>query len=218
MRVMIVLGVLLMILLTPTLLFSRLLLSFLLLATLCSLCILLLLPTSFLFFRHCKGRVRSNGSFLDTDTGMRGTRVAGHTTKLEHTLPMAAPSSPSLPPNLHLVLRGREALYSQLFVAGEPVVGPKSRPETGAPKDFPVKGGYDASSGISPMSQDGTLVAATLKECVEVYDISSCSTPRLKCTVAQGGVVCCSFSPLGDLLLTWHRKKGEEGVYQMALL
>jgi hypothetical protein len=58
MRVMMVLGVLLMILLTPTLLFSRLLLSFLLLATLCSLCILLLLPASFLLFRHCKGEIK----------------------------------------------------------------------------------------------------------------------------------------------------------------
>lgn len=114
---------------------------------------------------------------------------------------------------MHLVLRGRETLYSQLFIAGEPVVGPKSRPENGTPTDFPVKAGYDASSGISPMSQDGTLIAVTLKESVEVYDISSCSAPRLKSTVPQGGVVCCSFSPLGDLLLTWHRKKGDEGLF-----
>ena len=128
--------------------------------------------------------------------------------KVPHSLKMAQPP-------IHLILRNKTEVITQLFSAGAPVVGAKSRPETPSPVDTVVKGGYDASSGISPISVDGRLLAAVCKENVEIYDISDCSAPSLRCTVAQGGVVCCSFSPLGDLLLTWHRKKGEEGVWSL---
>jgi hypothetical protein len=59
----------------------------------------------------------------------------------------------------------------------------------------------------------------TSKENVEIYDVAdAASAPVLKCTVAQEGVVCASFSPLGDFLLTWHRKKAEEGAFASYLV
>ena len=121
-------------------------------------------------------------------------------------------------PLMHLIMRSKTEVYTQIFCSGTPVVGSRARPETPTPVDRIVKGGYDASSGICPISQDGKLIAVTSKDIVEIYDISSRGAPVLRCTVAQGGVVCCSFSPLGDLFLTWHRKKGEEGLWGVAYI
>jgi hypothetical protein len=102
-------------------------------------------------------------------------------------------------------------VHTQYFAAGAPVSGARAVPSAPAPRDVAVKGGFDASSGICPLSPDGRLVAVTSKDCVEVFDVSDpAAAPSLRATIAQAGVVCASFSPLGNLLLTWHRKKAEE--------
>jgi hypothetical protein len=124
----------------------------------------------------------------------------------------------SAPPPLQLVLRTKESVFSQVVVAGAPVCG-RALPTTPAPVDVTLKRDFDASSGLCATSPDGRLVAVTSKENVEIYDVAdAASAPVLKCTVAQEGVVCASFSPLGDFLLTWHRKKAEEGAFASYLV
>ena len=112
-------------------------------------------------------------------------------------------------PPLRLVLRGKDAVFVQRFEAGAPVAFPGA-PVTPAPRDVPVKVAYDASSGVSPISLDGQLIAATDKDGVDIVDVSAPDAPRLRCRVAQAGIVCASFSPLSTLLLTWHRKRVDE--------
>ena len=110
-----------------------------------------------------------------------------------------------------LLLRGREQTYLQAFLPSpSPTLG-RALPDTPPFTDAPVKAGYDASSGVAPLSPDGRLVAIASKDAVEIYSVGDgASPPALQCTVAQPGVVCASFSPLGDLLLTWHRKKDDK--------
>ena len=131
----------------------------------------------------------------------------------------AALASPP-PPPLQLLLRTKDQVHTQFFAAGAPVAGGGARalPATPPPSDVPVKTGFDASSGICPLSSDGRLVAVTSKDSVEVFDVSDpAAAPSLRATIAQAGVVCASFSPLGDMLLTWHRKKAEEGALRQCV-
>ena len=109
------------------------------------------------------------------------------------------------------MLRVRDSILLQQFDAGAPVSGPRAVPVTAPPVDTVVKSGFDASSAVSPLSADGTLLAVTDKDGVDIFDVSAPGSPKLRSRVEQAGVVCAAFSPLGSMLLTWHRKKAEEG-------
>ena len=119
------------------------------------------------------------------------------------------PSTTTYAPRL--LLRGRERTYVQPFKPSPaPTLG-RALPDTPATEDAEVRAGYDASSGVSPISADGRFVAVTLKERVEIYALGDgAAAPALQSRVEQPGVVCAHFSPLGTLLLTWHRKREDK--------
>lgn len=122
--------------------------------------------------------------------------------------PGSAPGSSSTMP-LELMLRMRESVVLHRFEAGAPVSGPRAVSVTPAPVDTVAKMGFDASSSVSPLSLDGALMAVTDKEGIDIFDVSMPGKPTLRARVIQPGVVCAAFSPLGSMLLTWHRKKVE---------
>ncbi len=116
--------------------------------------------------------------------------------------------NPMLP--LELMLRMRESVVLQRFeAANAPVTGPRAVALIPPPTDAIAKLNFDASSAVSPLSLDGTQLAVTDKEGIDIFDVTVPGKPSLRARIIQPGVVCASFSPLGSMVLTWHRKKVE---------
>jgi uncharacterized protein with WD repeat len=109
-----------------------------------------------------------------------------------------------------LILRSKEAVLLQRFQAAKEPVGHRAVPATPPTVEVCVKSGFDASSAVSPVSADGTLLAVTDREGVDIFDVSNPEAPVLRSRVAQAAIGYAVFSPLADMLLTWHRKQAEE--------
>jgi translation initiation factor 2A len=127
----------------------------------------------------------------------------------------AGASSPSSAASrLGLVLRTKEAVLFRPYSI--------TSPSPASPPDAPFKGGegFDGSSApsASTRGQDGVtppLLAVADKEGVDVYDAGVAGVPVLLCRLPQPGVATLHFSPLGGLLVTWHRKKADEANVQV---
>ena len=100
-------------------------------------------------------------------------------------------------------------MYIQAFTAAAPVSA-RETPATPAPSDTLVKSGFDGSSGVSYLSPDGLLLAVTDKDGIDIFDVSTPGAPAARSRVALAGVVNVAFSPLGNLLVSWHRKRADE--------
>lgn len=97
---------------------------------------------------------------------------------------------------LQLALRTKEVETLRTFAAG---VTP----------DSVLKSAFDGSSSYNAFSKDGNLLAVTDREGLDMYDLTV-SPPKLQCRITQPSISALTFSPLGSLLLTWHRRKPED--------
>jgi hypothetical protein len=134
------------------------------------------------------------------------------------TSPVAAAASPA--PPLRLVLRDKDSVSLRVHAPGPLTIvsGVSATAEdagAGTPALIPIKSGFDASSAVSVISTNGTVLAVSDKDGVDLFSLapgaSPSAAPPLRARVAQAGVVAASLSPLGTFLVTWHRKRAEEG-------
>jgi len=125
------------------------------------------------------------------------------------------------PISLDLLLRTKENVSLHSFstdsTPSSSVVSFKQVTSTLIVKSF-EGAGIDGSSSYQLSSPDGSLVAVTDKEGVDLYSLlvdessktSSSGVPTLRCRLPIHAVSALAFSPRSSYLVTWNRKKGEE--------
>lgn len=144
-------------------------------------------------------------------------------------------------PGLDLLLRTKENVSIQSFFASTTSSANPSSSSSSSPAVVSFKEvssthvvksfegiGIDGSSSYQLSSPDGSLVAITDKEGVDLYSLHSDdrnstssnsgggtnstlpSLPTLRCRIPIHAVSALEFSPKSSYLVTWNRKKGEE--------
>jgi len=142
------------------------------------------------------------------------------------------------PLGLDLILRTKEAVSIQSFLSSTTSSNPSSSSSSAVVSFKEVSSthlvksfegtGIDGSSSYQTSSPDGSLVAITDKEGVDLYSLHSDSRdstlsnsggvnnstlpylPTLRCRIPIHAVSALEFSPRSSYLVTWNRKKGEE--------
>ena len=122
-------------------------------------------------------------------------------------------------PGLELVLRTKENVIIESFIpSSNEILNFKESISSHVIKSFESVG-IDGSSSYQLSSPDGSLIAITDKEGVDIYSLQTSSTgsisisttsPTFLFRIPIHAVSALAFSPKSSFLVTWNRKKGEE--------